>query len=83
VAKGRDATIRELVHRIVDAWERSGKSTENLAKLHDKLVSEMEAATDPVERTRIYHDLQFLEGYQETPATLLTDLKATRRRATS
>ena len=81
MAKGRDATIKELVHRIVDAGERSGKSTENLAKLHDKLVSEMEAADDPVERTRIYHDLQFLEGYQETPASLLTDLSAVKKKA--
>ena len=81
MAKGRDVTIKELVHRIVDAGERSGKSTENLAKLHDKLVSEMEAATDPVERTRIYHDLCFLEGYQETPATLMVDLNAIKRHA--
>ena len=81
MAKGRNATIKELVNRIVDAGERSGKSTEGLAKLHDKLSKELESATDEVTRKRLVGDIQFLEGYQETPASLLTDLSATRKKA--
>lgn len=76
--KGRDVTIRELVDRIVDGKRGAIKS---LDELHDTLESELEAATDARERQRIKDDLQYLEGYQETPAAVLADLHARRKRA--
>ena len=74
--KGRNPTIRELCDRIVDTEGKRGQAVAKLNELHDKLTGELEAATDPQQHTRIYHDLQYLEGYQKAPAALIADLKA-------
>lgn len=76
ITKGRNATIRELVDRIVDTHGKRGEAVFRLNQLHDTLEDELEATTDEQEKTRLEHDLEFLEGYQETPAALLADLKA-------
>lgn len=76
MTKGRDVTIKELVNKIVDTHGKRGEAVFRLNQLHDKLEDEMEAATDPQEKKRISDDLEFLEGYQETPAALLADLQA-------
>lgn len=70
-----DVTVRELVQRIVRTEGPKGQAVAGLNKLHKKLTRAMEIATDPDERRRINYDIQYLEGWQETPAALLADMQ--------
>jgi hypothetical protein len=81
MAKADNLTIGELVNRIVDKEGARGKATETLAQLHERLESELEATNDPDKRKRLENDLEYLTGYEETPAALLADLHARRKRA--
>jgi len=69
-------TIRILVDRIVDTEGKKGQAVAKLNQLHNTLKDELDAATDPEQRRRIYHDLQYLEGYQSKPAALIADMLA-------
>ena len=74
--KDRAVTISILVERIVNTEGKKGQAVAKLGELHAKLKGELDEAIDQAEQKRLEHDLQYLEGYQQTPAALIADMQA-------
>lgn len=80
MVKGRNATIKALVEKIVDVDGPKGKAVVKLEQLHERLMRELGEADNPQEQTRLSHDLEFLEGFQSTPAAQIADLIAAQKK---
>ncbi len=70
-------SIRELVDSIVDVGR--GNARARLMGLKQELEQAVARATDEQARARNQQDLAFVEGYLETPASQIADIKAGRK----
>lgn len=69
------SSIRTACDQIVDCYGPKGKAVEKLQTLYANLQAELEREQDWQRQITLKGEIAFMEGYMETPAARIADIK--------